>query len=106
MVRALILNFGCPSLPVLEGWALDSGSVRRIDAAIAHLDQNLDEEILGASRSEERQAPVATKGDGVEMVLPVTAFQLGRHEQSNHDSPLKSIKDGAPQNRYGNSLVI
>jgi hypothetical protein len=64
--------------------------------SIAHFAQNIDEGVSGSNRAQQRQALVTTKCDEVEMVLPVSALQPGRHEYSNQDPPLKSVKDGAP----------
>jgi len=55
---------------------------------ITHLIQNFDENIPGMNRAQERQAPVTTEGDEMEMAVPVVTNQsllvMGRRE---HQTP-------------------
>ena len=71
---------------------------QRESVAVAHLAQDLHEEILGANGSEQRQAPVAATRDEVEIVLTVAASQSFRHGKLKpRPPPLKGVKDGAPK---------
>ena len=53
----------------------DDISDQRESVAVTHLAQNLDEQVLGANRGEQRQSPVTATGYEVEVALSVAALQ-------------------------------
>src|SRR6266436_1607138 len=53
----------------------DDESYQGKTVEVAHFVQNLDEEVHGAGRAEQRHAPVTTARDEVQMALSVPALQ-------------------------------
>jgi len=59
---------------------------------IAHLIQNLDENIPGMNRAQERQAPVTTEGDEMKMAVPLVTNQSLGHGTEKNQTPDPSKK--------------
>jgi hypothetical protein len=78
---------------------------KREAVTLPDLAQNFHEDTSCTSRTQERQAPVATAGDGVQMLLPVVAFQSLGHSGVNqrpHPSPgrRRAGRMGHPLKQY------
>ena len=83
----------------------DDISDQRESVAVAHFAQNLHEKIFGANRSKQRQAPITTAGDEVEMTLPVPASQSFGHGNRTKNPALEKRQGRGTQTRYRNSLT-
>src|SRR5882762_585977 len=76
--------------------------------AVAHLTQNLDKGVSCAHGAQQRQAPVATEGNKMQVTLAVAACQSFGHQHSDQKPrpcPQERTRTGHPQTRFVNSAL-